>query len=117
MGTLNRACGLVATLAATQVDPSTRRTIPVITKPDLIDSGAEKGVLDMLLGRKHTTDLGFHMVKCRGQKALNEGKTMQVSLTLMCCDAITPPEHVSMCRSERRKGWHGPRKSLSCGYG
>ena len=83
MGTLNRACGLAATLAATQVDPSTRRTIPVITKPDLIDSGAEKGVLDMLLGRKHTTDLGFHMVKCRGQKALNEGKTMQVSL-LMC---------------------------------
>eukprot|EP00240_Pyramimonas_obovata_P003444 CAMPEP_0118928644 /NCGR_PEP_ID=MMETSP1169-20130426/5850_1 /TAXON_ID=36882 /ORGANISM="Pyramimonas obovata, Strain CCMP722" /LENGTH=812 /DNA_ID=CAMNT_0006870673 /DNA_START=258 /DNA_END=2696 /DNA_ORIENTATION=+ len=62
---------------ARKVDPTTRRTIPVITKPDLIDAGAEQSVLDMLLGRQHATEMGFHMVKCRGQKALNEGKSMQ----------------------------------------
>eukprot|EP01041_Mallomonas_annulata_P010580 gene10580-22078_t len=59
---------------ALEVDPSTSRTIPVITKPDLIDEGAEGGVVDLLLGRKtHDFSLGFHIVKCRGQKALDNG--------------------------------------------
>ena len=34
------------------VDPDTKRTIPVITKPDLIDKGAEKAVLELLMGSK-----------------------------------------------------------------
>lgn len=53
-------------------DPTTRRTLPVITKPDLVDEGAEQGVIDLLCGRK-TRDfkLGFHAVKCRGQKDLD----------------------------------------------
>jgi len=42
------------------------RTIPVITKPDSIDKGAEKAVHDLLLGKKIHFELGFHMVKCRG---------------------------------------------------
>jgi GTPase SAR1 family protein len=56
-----------------EYDPSTRRTIPVITKPDLVDRGAEGGVRDLLLGLKtETFEMGFHMVKCRGQQQLNE---------------------------------------------
>jgi hypothetical protein len=35
---------------ALEVDPNTRRTLPVITKPDLIDPGAEGAVLDLLQG-------------------------------------------------------------------
>eukprot|EP01041_Mallomonas_annulata_P000495 gene495-931_t len=63
---------------ALEVDPSTCRTIPVITKPDLIDEGAKGGVVDLLLGRKtHDFSLGFHIVKCRGQKALDEGMDIQ----------------------------------------
>eukprot|EP01041_Mallomonas_annulata_P004805 gene4805-9581_t len=59
---------------ALEVDPSTSRTIPVITKPDLIDEGAEGGVVDLLLGRKtHDFSLGFYIAKCRGQKALDNG--------------------------------------------
>eukprot|EP01041_Mallomonas_annulata_P011923 gene11923-24975_t len=59
---------------ALEVDPSTCRTIPIITKPDLIDEGAEGGVVDLLLGRKtHDFSLGFHIVKCRGQRALDDG--------------------------------------------
>jgi hypothetical protein len=49
------------------VDPETKRTIPVITKPDLIDKGAESSVLDLLMGKKKSFSMGFHMVKCRGQ--------------------------------------------------
>eukprot|EP01040_Poterioochromonas_malhamensis_P015369 gene15369-17195_t len=66
---------------ALKVDPETKRTIPVITKPDLIDEGAEKGVLELLHGSK-TQDfaLGFHIVKCRGQKALKNGLTVEQGL-------------------------------------
>ena len=66
---------------AREVDPTTERIIPVITKPDLVDSGAEKGVLELLRGKK-TEDfkLGFHIVKSRGQQALNDGKSIDVGL-------------------------------------
>ena len=45
---------------AKKYDPETIRTIPVITKPDLIDKGAESSVLDLLLGKKMDT---FQMVQ------------------------------------------------------
>mmetsp|Transcript_31005 Transcript_31005/g.33877 ORF Transcript_31005/g.33877 Transcript_31005/m.33877 type:complete len:411 (-) Transcript_31005:1501-2733(-) len=66
---------------ALKVDPETKRTIPVVTKPDLIDEGAEKGVLELLNGSK-TQDfaVGFHIVKCRGQKALTEGISIEQGL-------------------------------------
>eukprot|EP01041_Mallomonas_annulata_P000490 gene490-920_t len=69
-------CQIIAD--ALDVDPSTCRTIPVITKPDLIDEGAEGGVVDLLLGHKtHDFSLGFHIVKCRGQRAIDEGMDIQ----------------------------------------
>ena len=62
-------------------DPTTRRTIPVITKPDLIDKGAEGGVLDLLLGNSMDAfAMGFHMVKCRGQADLNQSISMAKGL-------------------------------------
>ena len=49
---------------ARKVDPHTERTIPVLTKPDLIDGGGEAGVKDLLLGMKTDSfQLGFHMAK------------------------------------------------------
>ena len=66
---------------ALKVDPTTERIIPVITKPDLIDRGAESSVLDLLSGRKtNSYKLGFNIVKSRGQKALNEGVTIDDGL-------------------------------------
>jgi interferon-induced GTP-binding protein Mx1 len=59
------------TASARKVDPATVRTIPVITKPDLVDAGAERDVLDLLLGNKQDFSLGFHMIKNRGQAALD----------------------------------------------
>lgn len=63
---------------ALKVDPETSRTIPVLTKPDLIDEGAEESVKELLLGMK-TNDfkMGFHMVKGRGQKALDSNTTIE----------------------------------------
>lgn len=66
---------------AKEVDPLTKRTLPVITKADRVDIGAEKPVIDLLYGKK--TDeftLGFHAVKCRGQKDVDEQKSLKTSL-------------------------------------
>ncbi|CAJ1965009.1 unnamed protein product [Cylindrotheca closterium] len=66
---------------ALKVDPDTKRTIPVLTKPDLIDSGAEGGVKELLLGEKtEHFEIGFHMVKGRGQEALNKKTTIEEGL-------------------------------------
>jgi hypothetical protein len=65
---------------AKRVDPTTRRTIHVITKPDLIDPGAEEGVIDLLLGKKMDSLLGFHVVKGRGQKDLLNKVSLQKGL-------------------------------------
>lgn len=49
---------------ARKVDPDTTRTIPVLTKPDLIDDGAQDSVKKLLLGMKTDSfKMGFHMVK------------------------------------------------------
>ena len=49
---------------ARKVDPKTERTIPVLTKPDLIDDGAQAAVKDLRLGKKTDVfEMGFHMVK------------------------------------------------------
>jgi GTPase SAR1 family protein len=62
------------------VDPDCKRTIPVLTKPDLIDNGAEDQVLKLLLGKK--IDLKFHMCKGRGQAALDQGQSLEESLRM-----------------------------------
>lgn len=68
--------------AARKVDPKGMRTLPVLTKPDLIDPGAENGVLDLLLGEKIPSRLGFHMIKARGQAALDERVTIEEALEM-----------------------------------
>lgn len=66
---------------AKKVDPETRRTLPVLTKPDQIDAGAETSVKELLLGEKtEGFQQGFHMVKSRGQAALNSGETIEQGL-------------------------------------
>jgi len=53
-----------------------------LTKPDLIDEGAETNVKDLLLGNKTDKfEMGFHMVKARGQKDLNEDVSIEEGLT------------------------------------
>lgn len=89
---LNKRCVILAICCANvdfhnsnlasilKVDPTTSRTIPVITKPDLIDVGAEDDVLDLLLGKKVAFSLKFHMIKGRGQAALDRKELIQEGL-------------------------------------
>lgn len=65
---------------AKAVDPHTRRTIPVITKPDTIGEGSENSVHQLMIREMADFALGFHMVKCRSQKELDDGITLKASL-------------------------------------
>ena len=42
----------------------------VLTKPDLVDKGAEKDVIDLVEGRKHQLKLGWHILRNAGQAEL-----------------------------------------------
>jgi hypothetical protein len=55
---------------AVDVDPDGERTLGVLTKPDLVDQGAEPRVIDLLEGRFHTLKLGWHVVRNPGQRQL-----------------------------------------------
>ena len=61
---------------AEQVDPEGRRTIGVLTKPDLVDKGAEEEVMAVLQGHRKPLRLGYIMVKNRSQEQINAGLTL-----------------------------------------
>ena len=52
---------------AKEVDPEGDRTLGVLTKPDLVDRGAEPRVLDLIEGRARPMKLGWHVVRNPGQ--------------------------------------------------
>jgi hypothetical protein len=56
-------------------DPKGVRTLGVLTKPDLVDAGAENRVMDLLEGRAHQLALGWCMVRNLGQKESEEDKS------------------------------------------
>ncbi|KAG7346683.1 dynamin central region-domain containing protein [Nitzschia inconspicua] len=62
-----------------QVDPTTMRTIPVLTKPDLIDPGSESDVAELLQDNAKFVH-GFYMVKNRGQASLDSGTNISKGL-------------------------------------
>ncbi|KAJ3135968.1 hypothetical protein HK100_002156 [Physocladia obscura] len=67
---------------AEDADPGGERTIAIITKPDLVDPGAEKPVIELLLNKKKNLHHGYHCVKLRGQRDLNAGVTIAKSLDM-----------------------------------
>ena len=56
---------------AEECDPHGQRTLGVLTKPDLIDKGAEGDIIDLVKGRKRRLRLGFCIVRNRGQNERN----------------------------------------------
>ncbi|KAH8915848.1 dynamin protein dnm1 [Atractiella rhizophila] len=62
---------------ARSVDPQGRRTIGVLTKLDLMDSGTN--ALDILTGRVYPLKLGFIGVVNRSQQDINENLDMKIS--------------------------------------
>ncbi|XP_073688251.1 interferon-induced GTP-binding protein Mx2-like [Garra rufa] len=57
---------------AQEVDPEGRRTLAILTKPDLIDKGTEKNILDIVQNKVIPLRKGYIMVKCRGQQQIND---------------------------------------------
>ena len=57
---------------AADVDPDGMRTLGVLTKPDLVDEGAEVRVVDLLEGRSHALRLGWHIIRNPGQKEMSD---------------------------------------------
>lgn len=55
---------------AAEADPLGDRTLGVLTKPDLVDKGAEAGVVDVVEGRARPMKLGWHMIRNPGQQDL-----------------------------------------------
>jgi hypothetical protein len=56
---------------AAEADPYGDRTLGVLTKPDLVDKGAESPVMDLMEGRSRPMKLGWHMIRNPGQKELS----------------------------------------------
>lgn len=57
---------------ASTVDPLGLRTIAVLTKPDLVNPGAEEEIVEILQNKKKPLKLGYIMVKNMSQKQLND---------------------------------------------
>ncbi|KAH0265630.1 dynamin GTPase, partial [Aureobasidium melanogenum] len=57
---------------AEEADPEGHRTLGVLTKPDLVDPGAEAGVLQLIKGEKHPLNLGWCIVRNLGQQQIQD---------------------------------------------
>lgn len=57
---------------AGEADVHGDRTLGVLTKPDLVDKGAESGVVELIEGRARPMKLGWHVIRNPGQKELQD---------------------------------------------
>ncbi|PYI35444.1 vacuolar sorting protein VPS1, dynamin [Aspergillus indologenus CBS 114.80] len=58
---------------AREVDPDGERTLGVLTKPDLVDKGAEQKILDIVAGRELPLKYGWILVRNLGQREMEKG--------------------------------------------
>lgn len=80
---------------ASDVDPECNRTLGVLTKPDLVDQGAEARVVDLVEGRARTTKLGWHVVRNPGQQQLSDKMLDRHSLELEFFQSKMPWKMIS----------------------
>ncbi|XP_014694764.1 interferon-induced GTP-binding protein Mx2 [Equus asinus] len=57
---------------AQEVDPEGDRTIGILTKPDLVDKGTEKVVVNVVQNLTYHLKKGYMIVKCRGQQDITD---------------------------------------------
>lgn len=55
---------------AKTVDPEGERTLGILTKPDLVDKGAEADIVDVVKNLSYPLKKGYMIVKCRGQSEI-----------------------------------------------
>lgn len=52
----------------------------VVTKPDLVDRGAEQELIEVVTNARYHLRRGYTMVKCRGQQAITKKQTLREAL-------------------------------------
>ena len=52
---------------AKEVNPNGHKILEVLTKPNLVDKGAEPAVIELIEGEKYKLSLGWHIVRNPGQ--------------------------------------------------
>lgn len=65
---------------AEEHDPNGQRTLGVLTKPDLVDKGAEQNVMDLVKGRSHKLSLGWCILRNLGQRELADSSSNRHAL-------------------------------------
>lgn len=55
-----------------ELDPDSMRTLRILTKPDLVDKGAEEAIIQLVEGKNESPDLGWVVVRNLGQKDLQD---------------------------------------------
>ncbi|KAK3569103.1 hypothetical protein QTP86_022130, partial [Hemibagrus guttatus] len=63
-----------------KVDPNGQRTLGILTKPDLVDKGAEESVVNTVNNQVIPLKKGYMIVKCRGQQDINEDLSLSQAL-------------------------------------
>ncbi|KFV19178.1 Interferon-induced GTP-binding protein Mx, partial [Tauraco erythrolophus] len=57
---------------AQEVDPNGERTLGILTKPDLVDRGTERSVVNIIRNQVIPLKKGYMIVKCRGQQDIHD---------------------------------------------
>ncbi|XP_066497224.1 interferon-induced GTP-binding protein MxE [Hoplias malabaricus] len=65
---------------ASKVDPNGQRTLGILTKPDLVDKGAEDMIVSTVSNLVIPLKKGYMMVKCRGQQDINANLSLTKAL-------------------------------------
>ncbi|XP_066478258.1 interferon-induced GTP-binding protein Mx1-like isoform X2 [Tiliqua scincoides] len=65
---------------AQEVDPDGERTLGVLTKPDLVDKGTEKGVIGVVRNEIIHLKKGYMIVKCRGQQDIQDNMALSSAI-------------------------------------
>ncbi|KAJ5291465.1 hypothetical protein N7478_000716 [Penicillium angulare] len=55
-----------------ELDPDSMRTLRILTKPDLVDKGAEEAIIQLVEGKQESEELGWVVVRNLGQKDLQD---------------------------------------------
>ena len=79
---------------AEEVDPDGIRTLGILTKPDLVDKGAEKDVVALIEGRKHQLTLGWHALRNAGQAELGSPLSDRHAAERSFFESKTPWNHL-----------------------
>ncbi|KAF4095120.1 hypothetical protein G5714_024198 [Onychostoma macrolepis] len=86
---------------AQEVDPDGKRTVAILTKPDLIDKGTEKRILRIVSNEVIPLRKGYIMVKCRGQQQIDDNISLEESAD-MERDFFQNHEHFSCLLQEEK---------------